>query len=438
MNYSLIDQDDQLADVCQKARQHAAVALDTEFVRTRTYYPQLGLIQLFDDQQLVLIDPLNIRDWSPFIDLLTDTSVTKFLHAGGEDLEVFLHRFGVLPTPMIDTQILAAFSGQPLSWGFASMVAHFTQVELDKSESRTDWLARPLTQRQCEYAAADVHYLLPIARQLMINSKQLQANIDVQKTALAQAQSDLNRRVPLGTANLIGREELQHARDAVASAQAQLDVAIQQYNANQAMILGTSLENQPAVQQAATEVRNAWLALQRTKIVSPMTGYVSRRSVQPGAQISPTTPLMAVVPADNLWVDANFKETQLAHMRIGQTATVISDIYGDDVKYTGKVVGLDMGTGSAFSLLPAQNATGNWIKVVQRLPVRIELDPKQLADHPLRIGLSTLVTVDTANRDGQILASQVRSTPAYESNAREISLDPVNKLIDDIVKANAG
>ena len=271
-------------------------------------------------------------------------------------------------------------------------------------------------------------------RQLMINSKQLQANIDVQKTALAQAQSDLNRRVPLGTANLIGREELQHARDAVASAQAQLDVAIQQYNANQAMVLGTSLENQPAVQQAATEVRNAW----RTKIVTPMTGYVSRRSVQPGAQISPTTPLMAVVPADNLWVDANFKETQLAHMRIGQSATVVSDIYGDDVKYTGKVVGLDMGTGSAFSLLPAQNATGNWIKVVQRLPVRIELDAKQLADHPLRIGLSTLVTVDTANRDGQILASQVRSSPAYESNAREISLDPVNKLIDDIVKANAG
>ncbi|WP_436876915.1 multidrug efflux MFS transporter periplasmic adaptor subunit EmrA [Siccibacter turicensis] len=275
-------------------------------------------------------------------------------------------------------------------------------------------------------------------RQLMINSKQLQANIEVQKTALAQAQSDFNRRVPLGSANLIGREELQHARDAVASAQAKLDVAIQQYNANQAMVLNTTLEQQPAVQDAATEVRNAWLALQRTKIVSPMTGYVSRRAVQPGAQISPTTPLMAVVPATHLWVDANFKETQLAHMRIGQKATVISDIYGDDVKYTGKVVGLDMGTGSAFSLLPAQNATGNWIKVVQRLPVRIELDQKQLSDHPLRIGLSTLVTVDTTDRDGAVLATQTRTTPAYESNAREINLAPVNKLINDIVKANAG
>ena len=274
-------------------------------------------------------------------------------------------------------------------------------------------------------------------RQLMINNKQLQANIDIRKTTLAQAQTDLNRRIPLGNANLIGREELQHAKDAVTSAQAALDVAIQQYNANQAMILGTKLEEQPTVRQAATEVRNAWLAMQRTKIVSPMSGYVSRRSVQPGAQISPTTPLMAVVPANNLWVDANFKETQLAHMRIGQPVTVISDIYGDDVKYTGKVVGLDMGTGSAFSLLPAQNATGNWIKVVQRLPVRIELDADQLAKHPLRIGLSTLVKVDTSNRDGQILANQIRNSPAYESNAREISLDPVNKLINDIVQANA-
>ncbi|MBV8874507.1 MAG: multidrug efflux MFS transporter periplasmic adaptor subunit EmrA [Metakosakonia sp.] len=275
-------------------------------------------------------------------------------------------------------------------------------------------------------------------RQLMINGKQLQASIELQRTALAQAQTDLNRRVPLGNANLIGREELQHARDAVATAQAQLDVAIQQYNANQAMILDTRLEDQPGVKQAAAELRNAWLALQRTKIVSPITGFVSRRAVQPGAQISPTTSLMAVVPATGLWVDANFKETQLAHMRIGQTATVVSDLYGDEVKYTGKVVGLDMGTGSAFSLLPAQNATGNWIKVVQRLPVRIELDAKQLSDHPLRIGLSTLVNVDTTNRDGQVLSSQVRTSPAYESNARELDLKPVNTLIENIVKANAG
>ncbi|WP_312664474.1 HlyD family secretion protein, partial [Pantoea sp. CTOTU49201] len=229
----------------------------------------------------------------------------------------------------------------------------------------------------------------------------------------------------------------QHSRDAVATAKAQLDVAVQQYNANQAMILNTALENQPAVQQSAAELRDAWLALQRTEIRSPIDGFISRRSVQVGSQISTTTPLLAVVPSTNLWIDANFKETQLAGVRIGQSATVISDIYGDDVEYHGKVVGLDMGTGSAFSLLPAQNATGNWIKVVQRLPVRIELDPKQVAEHPLRIGLSTLVKVDTQNKDGATLASAARSQAAYESNALAIDLAPVNQLITDIVRANA-
>ena len=274
--------------------------------------------------------------------------------------------------------------------------------------------------------------------QLMINGKQYQATIALQQTALAQAEADLKRREPLAAANLIGREELQHARDAVATAKAQLDVATQQYNANQAMILNTSLENQPAVKQSAAELRDAWLALQRTDIRSPMDGYVSRRSVQVGAQIDTSTALMAVVPATNLWIDANFKETQLAGVRIGQPATVVADIYGDDVVYHGKVVGLDMGTGSAFSLLPAQNATGNWIKVVQRLPVRIELNPQDIAQHPLRIGLSTLVKVDTTSKEGSALATSVRQQAAYSSNALAIDLAPVNQLITDIVRANAG
>lgn len=274
--------------------------------------------------------------------------------------------------------------------------------------------------------------------QLMINAKQYQASIALQQTALAQADADLKRREPLGASNLIGREELQHSRDAVATAKAQLDVAVQQYNANQAMILNTSLEDQPAVKQAAAELRDAWLALQRTDIRSPMDGYVSRRSVQVGSQIDTSTALMAVVPATNLWIDANFKETQLAGVRIGQDATVVADIYGDDVTYHGKVVGLDMGTGSAFSLLPAQNATGNWIKVVQRLPVRIELNQDDIVKHPLRIGLSTLVKVDTTNKDGSMLATSVRQQAAYSTNALAIDLAPVNQLITDIVRANAG
>jgi len=166
LNYQLIVSNEDLAKVCQQAQQFSEIALDTEFVRTRTYYPQLGLIQLYDGENLTLIDPLPITAWQPFIDLLTDKNVVKFLHAGSEDLEVFLNAFGVLPVPFIDSQILAAFSGRPLSCGFARLVAETTQIELDKSESRTDWMARPLTQKQCDYAAADVLYLLPLARQL--------------------------------------------------------------------------------------------------------------------------------------------------------------------------------------------------------------------------------------------------------------------------------
>ncbi|MFJ5510620.1 multidrug efflux MFS transporter periplasmic adaptor subunit EmrA [Pectobacterium jejuense] len=301
-------------------------------------------------------------------------------------------------------------------------------VELDPTDA----------QQAFERAKTGLANSVRQTHQLIINSKQYQANIELRQTELNKAQSDLSRREALGSANAIGREEVQHARDAVATAKAALEVARQQYQANQAMILDTPLEKQPAIQQASVEMRDAWLALQRTKIVSPIDGYVSRRSVQIGARISSTSALMAVVPANHLWVDANFKETQLANMRIGQPATVIADIYGDDVVYQGKVVGLDMGTGSAFSLLPAQNATGNWIKVVQRLPVRIEIDPKQVAEHPLRIGLSALVNVDTANTEGSALAETSRTTPAYQSDALTLDLAPVNQEISAIIQANAG
>ena len=314
---------------------------------------------------------------------------------------------------------------------------YFDGTDLVKAGDILVTLDRTDAEQAYEKAKTALANSVRQTHQLIINSKQYQANIQLRKTELNKATDDYKRRQVLGSVNAIGREELQHAQDAVESAKAALDVAVQQYNANQALILNTPLEKQPAIQQAAAQVRDAWLALERTQIRSPITGYVSRRSVQVGAQITPSTPLMAVVPENQLWIDANFKETQLAGMRIGQPATVVSDMYGDDVVYKGKVVGLDMGTGSAFSLLPAQNATGNWIKVVQRLPVRIELDAKQIAEHPLRIGLSTLVTVDTANADGLVLANTVRKTPAYESNVLTLNLDPVNQVIAEIIQANA-
>jgi len=190
----MITTNDALAACCEAASAFPAIALDTEFVRTRTYYPQLGLIQMYDGERVVLIDPLTITDWTPFRDLLSNTQVTKYLHAGSEDLEVFLNAFGLQPQPMIDTQILAAFCGRPLSWGFAAMVEEFTGLTIDKSESRTDWLARPLTERQCDYAAADVWYLLPIAGKLMAETEQagwLDAALDECRMVMQRRQETL-------------------------------------------------------------------------------------------------------------------------------------------------------------------------------------------------------------------------------------------------------
>lgn len=167
----MITTDHQLSALCEAARAFPALALDTEFIRVRTYYPQPGLIQLFDGANLALIDPFGITDWSPFHHLLRDEAVTKYLHAGSEDLEVLHHAFGLLPQPFIDTQVLAAFCGWPLSWGFAAMVEEYAGIKLDKSESRTDWLARPLSERQRDYAAADVWYLLPIAEKLVAETE---------------------------------------------------------------------------------------------------------------------------------------------------------------------------------------------------------------------------------------------------------------------------
>lgn len=328
-------------------------------------------------------------------------------------------------------QIMSQVSGSVIS-------VNFDNTDVVKSGDVLVTLDPTDAEQAYEQAKTALANSVRQTHQLIINSKQYQANIALRKTELNQAQSDLKRRVVLGAAAAIGREELQHARDAVDAAQASLEVAIQQYNANQALVLDTPLEKQPAVEQSAAKLRDAWLALQRTQVLSPVSGYVSRRSVQVGAKIANGSPLMAVIPANQMWVDANFKETQLANMRIGQSATVVTDFYGDDVVYQGKVVGLDMGTGSAFSLLPAQNATGNWIKVVQRLPVRISLDAKQLAEHPLRIGLSTTVRVDTANPEGQVLAQIVRKDPAFVTNALSLDLAPVNQMISDIIHANAG
>lgn len=242
-------------------------------------------------------------------------------------------------------------------------------------------------------------------RQQTAVSSQAKAQVLVRKAELAKAQADLRRRESLAGTDAVSGEELSHARAAVVQAQAALKAVEAEETSAQA-VLGKNipLRQQPAVQTAVSHIKDAWLNLQRTQIRSPMAGQVAKRNVQVGQRVAPGAPLMAVVPLHNLWVDANFKESQLRKMRIGQPVEMTADLYGSRVVYRGKVMGLSAGTGSAFSLLPPQNATGNWIKVVQRVPVRISLDPQQLRANPLRVGLSMSVKVDTADTSGKTMA----------------------------------
>lgn len=232
-------------------------------------------------------------------------------------------------------------------------------------------------------------------KQQTATNSQAKAQILLRKADLARAQADLRRRELLSGTDAISGEELSHARAAVVQAQAALKaVEAAETSAQAAIGNNIPLRQQPAVQTAVSRIKDAWLNLQRTQIHAPIAGQVAKRNVQVGQRITQGVPLMAVVPLDNLWVDANFKESQLRKMRIGQSVEMVSDLYGSKVVYHGKVMGLSAGTGSAFSLLPAQNATGNWIKVVQRVPVRISLDPRELRANPLRMGLSMTVKVD--------------------------------------------
>lgn len=249
---------------------------------------------------------------------------------------------------------------------------------------------------------------------------------------LARAQDDVDRRAPLVASGAVGKEEFQHAgaqlaaaKSALAAARSAALAAREQLATGQVMTDGTSVEQHPNVQRAAARVREAALALKRAELPAPTTGHVAKRSVQLGQRVQAGAPLMTVVALDRLWVDANFKEGQLAELRIGQPAELTADVYGAKVTYHGTVAGLGAGTGAAFSLLPAQNATGNWIKVVQRVPVRIALDPKELAAHPLRVGLSMDVTVDTSEQAGKTLADAPRTqavaaTQVYDTPDRAL------------------
>ena len=245
---------------------------------------------------------------------------------------------------------------------------------------------------------------------LYVDDDKYRADIAERQSDLSKAQDDLKRRLSTGMTGAVSDEEISHARDAVRSAQAALEAAHQQLGANRALTANTSVEHHPDVLASAAHVRDAYLAYARTTLPAPVTGYIAQRTVQVGQRVSPGVALMSVVPLDQVWVDANFKEWQLRHIRVGQPVELTADVYGSSIVYHGKVVGFTPGTGSALALLPAQNATGNWIKVVQRLPVRIEIPPEELAKHPLRVGLSMNVNVDVKDADDPPLGTVPTST----------------------------
>lgn len=289
-----------------------------------------------------------------------------------------------------------------------------------------------------EQAEAGLAQTVRRVRGLYSGAGAAQADVAARKAAFERAQADFDRRRDLAKTGAISSEELAHARDALTAARSALTAAQQQLEVSQALVDDTRVASHPDVRAAAAKLRAAWLDHDRTTLRAPVSGYVAERNVQVGQRVQPGAPLMAVVPLQQVWVTANFKETQLTRMRIGQPVTLTSDLYGGKVDFRGHVAGLGIGTGSAFALLPAQNATGNWIKIVQRLPVRIALDPKELEEHPLRIGLSMSVDVDLHDSSGPMLSTQSPEHPLFSTDVYAHDGAAVDALIAKIIAANDG
>ena len=273
-------------------------------------------------------------------------------------------------------------------------------------------------------------------RQEKATADQYDSVIETRKLELARAETDLAKREPLLADKAIAPEEVRHAHESVEMARAARAQAVRQSIAAHALIDGAQVEDNPAVLQAKAAFRDAWIAAQRNAVVAPVTGYVAERSVQLGQHIQAGQALMTVIPLNALWVDANFKEVQLRHLRIGQPAQVRSDLYGGSFIFHGHVKGMSAGTGAAFALLPAQNASGNWIKVVQRVPVRIQIDDNDLVKAPLRVGLSATVTVDTTNRDGPVLSTNTADTAVGDTQVYTQDLDKASAEADAVVRRN--
>jgi membrane fusion protein (multidrug efflux system) len=326
-----------------------------------------------------------------------------------------------------DTDFVKA--GQPL----VQLDPADAQVALDQAEAN---LAQAVRQVRTIYATNTT-----LGAQVAVR----ETDIGRARTELSRATEDLNRRQALVGNGAVSKEELGHAQSQVAAAQnaltaaqAGVSAAREQLSSNRALTDGTRVDSYPSVMVAAAKVREAYLALHRAALPAPVDGYVAKRTVQLGQRVAAGAPLMSLIPLNQLWVDANFKEIQLRGIRIGQPVLLTADVYGKKIEYKGTIAGMGAGTGAAFALLPAQNATGNWIKVVQRVPVRITLDPQQLIANPLRVGLSMEASVDVTDQSGKTLSEAAHPTSAVQTQVYSTMDKGASDEVKKIIAANTG
>jgi len=361
---------------------------------------------------IVLVVVAAIGGWTWDSLLVRDTIATDNAYVQGNVVVV---------TPQVAGTVLAIHADETSRIEAGQML-----VTLDATDARNTLshksirLARAVRDTRALYLKADTLRSTVAIRQ---------SGVERARAEFARASEGFKRREALQASGAVSREEVQNARatyDAARSELAAADSVVvaarEELLSHLALTDGLPLERHPAIEEAAVEMREAWLAVKRAEIRAPLSGQVAKRQVQLGQRVPEGANLMSIVALNQVWVEANFKEGQLRDIRIGQPVTLTSDLYGASILFSGRIVGLGAGTGAAFSLLPAQNASGNWIKIVQRIPVRIALDPEQLAKYPLRIGLSMNVAVDTQIRDGPMLADAPPVSPALSTDVFE-SLD---------------
>ncbi|MCP5504399.1 MAG: efflux RND transporter periplasmic adaptor subunit [Chlamydiales bacterium] len=300
-------------------------------------------------------------------------------------------------------------------------------IELDKTDRRLAY------QKAKNSLAETVRNVV----QMFIEVERLEAELEQKDAELFRAEKDYQNRVNLVEIGGVSREEFEHVEAAFVSAQASRKETYHALQEAVAQVQNTTLSTHPNVKHAADDVRDTYVNLQRCDILAPMNGYVAQRTVQLGEYVNLSEPLLAVIPLDQLWVDANYKEIQLSKVRVGQSVRMTSDIYGRKVVFSGKVIGINPGTGSVFSALPPQNATGNWIKIVQRVPVRVSLDREQLKKHPLWLGLSMDVRVDIHDTSSEMLREASRLRPLYKTKIYQNQEKGVETVIEKIIQENS-